>query len=309
MVKVAGVRFRTAGKLYHFAPGDLEINCGDEVIVETARGIEFGQVKGPIRDLPEKEVVQPLKKILRIADENDKKKNQDNLDKRADAMAKCKEKIAVHELDMKLVDAEYTFDNNKIVFYFTSDGRVDFRELVKDLAGVFKKRIELRQVGVRDEAKLLGGIGTCGRGLCCKEWLQDFDPVSIKMAKVQNMSLNPTKISGSCGRLMCCLKYENANYQKMKKGMPNVGEIVDTPEGPAKVMDANILLNQVKTRLVLEEKDDDGREKLSPDLMVYEKEDVYRKKKPNKKKEKIENVDNEIEEVLADELVDLLKDE
>lgn len=309
MVKIAGVRFRTAGKIYYFDPGDMEVSCGEDVIVETARGIEFGQIRGPIRDVPEKEVIQPLKKILRIASDEDKAKNQDNLNRRDDAMAKCKEKIEIHELDMKLVDAEYTFDNNKIVFYFTSDGRVDFRELVKDLAGVFKKRIELRQVGVRDEAKLLGGIGTCGRGLCCKEWLQDFDPVSIKMAKVQNMSLNPTKISGSCGRLMCCLKYENDNYQKMKKGMPNVGEIVDTPEGPAKVMDANILLNKIKTRLILDEKDEDGREKLSQELLVYEKEDVYRRKKANNKKEKIENVDDEIEEVLADELVDLLKDD
>ncbi len=210
---------------------------------------------------------------------------------------------------MKLVDAEYTFDNNKIVFYFTSDGRVDFRELVKDLAGVFKKRIELRQVGVRDEAKLLGGIGSCGKPLCCKQWLQDFDPVSIKMAKVQNLSLNPTKISGSCGRLMCCLKYENDNYQKMKKGMPNIGEIVTTPEGPAKVMDVNVLLNQVKTRLIIEDKTEDTSEKLSPDLMVYEKESIFRKKKNGGKKNKIESVSAEIEESLADDLIGLLRDE
>ena len=309
MVKVAGVRFRTAGKLYYFDPGVLEITCGEDVVVETARGIEFGKVKGPVRDVPEKDIVQPLKKIIRIADEKDKKKNEDNLSKREDAMIKCKEKITKHELDMKLVDAEYTFDNNKIVFYFTSDGRVDFRELVKDLAGVFKKRIELRQVGVRDEAKLLGGIGTCGRALCCKQWLQDFDPVSIKMAKVQNLSLNPTKISGACGRLMCCLKYENDNYQKMKKGMPNVGEIVKTPEGDARVMDANILLNQVKTRLILEGKTDENPEKLSSDLMLYAKEDVFRKKKPGGKKNKIESVSDEIEEALADDIIGILKDE
>lgn len=309
MVKIAGVRFRTAGKIYHFDPNNLEINNGDDVIVETARGIEFGTVKGPVRDIPEKEVAHPLKKILRVANDKDKEKNQDNLDKRADAIKACKEKIVKHELDMKLVDAEYTFDNNKIVFYFTSDGRVDFRELVKDLAGVFKKRIELRQVGVRDEAKLLGGIGTCGKDLCCKQWLQDFDPVSIKMAKIQNLSLNPTKISGSCGRLMCCLKYENANYQKMKKGMPNISEIVDTPEGPAKVMDANILLNQVKTRLIVEEKTEDSQEKLSPDLKIYAKEDVYRRKKHGGKKGGMESVSNEIEEALADDIIDIIKDE
>ena len=308
MVRVAGVKFRTAGKLYHFDPGDLEIKNGDDVIVETARGIEFGTVKGALRDIPESEVVQPLKKIMRIADDKDKERNRSNIDKRDDAMAKCKEKIEKHGLDMKLVDAEYTFDNNKIIFFFTSDGRVDFRELVKDLAGVFKKRIELRQVGVRDEAKLLGGMGTCGKELCCKQWLQDFDPVSIKMAKIQNLSLNPTKISGSCGRLMCCLKYENENYQKMKKGVPNVGEIVDTPEGPAKVMDVNILLNQIKTRLVVEEKTDDSTEKLSPDLQVYAKEDIFRKKKHGKK-EPIESVADEIEEALADDIIDLLKDE
>ncbi len=309
MVKVAGVRFRTAGKLYHFDPGNLEIKSGDDVIVETARGIEFGTVKGPIRDIPEKEVVQPLKKIQRIADQKDKDRNSENLEKRSTAIRTCKEKILKHELDMKLVDAEYTFDNNKIVFYFTSDGRVDFRELVKDLAGVFKKRIELRQVGVRDEAKLLGGMGTCGKELCCKQWLQDFDPVSIKMAKVQNLSLNPTKISGSCGRLMCCLKYENENYQKMKKGMPNVGEIVDTPEGPAKVVDANILLNQVKTRLIVEERTEESSEKLSPDLKLYAKEDVFRKKKHGGKKSKVESVTEEIEEALADDIIDILKDE
>jgi cell fate regulator YaaT (PSP1 superfamily) len=209
---------------------------------------------------------------------------------------------------MKLIDAEFTFDDAKVSFYFTADNRVDFRELVKDLAGVFRKRIELRQVGVRDEAKMLGGIGSCGRCLCCAGWLQDFEPVSIKMAKVQNLSLNPTKISGCCGRLMCCLKYENDVYQEMKKGMPNQGEIVDTPEGKGKVIEANILMSLVKVRLVEQERSNDSPEKLSSDIYAFDKGMIKRLKKQGKRPDKTESVNREIKEALADEIIDLIKE-
>ncbi|HUM56499.1 MAG TPA: stage 0 sporulation family protein, partial [Bacillota bacterium] len=218
MVNVVGIKFKNAGKVYYFDPGEFELSLGDSVIVETARGMEFGTVTREAADVKKSEIVQPLKKIVRKADEKDRKIYEENLHKKQKALELCQEKIEKHELDMKLIDVEYTFDNNKIIFYFTSDGRVDFRELVRDLAGVFRMRIELRQIGVRDEAKMLGGIGNCGKGLCCHEWLSDFEPVSIKMAKLQNLSLNPTKISGICGRLMCCLKYENDVYMEMKKG-------------------------------------------------------------------------------------------
>jgi cell fate regulator YaaT (PSP1 superfamily) len=276
MAKIVGVCFKQVGKVYHFDPGNLELKCGDKVVVETSRGVEFGFVKGCVREIPSSELVAPLKKVLRTANEKDIHKHDDNLKKRERAMFQCQEKIRKHNLDMKLIDVEYAFDNTKIIFYFTADGRIDFRELVKDLASVFKMRIELRQIGVRDEAKMLGGIGACGRSLCCHSWLPDFEPVSIKMAKIQNLSLNPTKISGSCGRLMCCLKYENATYQALRKGMPDVGDRIATDDGAAVVVDSNILMSYVKARLVLEERTVDTPPKLSSEFHFYKKEDVKR---------------------------------
>jgi cell fate regulator YaaT (PSP1 superfamily) len=276
MTKIVGVCFKKAGKVYHFDPGSLELRCGDSVVVETSRGLEFGFVKGCAREIPASELVAPLKKVLRMANEKDIFRHNENLKKRDRAMSQCQDKIRKHNLEMKLIDVEYAFDSTKIIFYFTADGRVDFRELVKDLAGVFKMRIELRQIGVRDEAKMLGGVGACGRSLCCHSWLPDFEPVSIKMAKMQNLSLNPTKISGSCGRLMCCLKYENATYQTLKKGMPEVGDRITTDDGVSVVMDSNILMNQVKSRLILEERTADTPEKLSSEFYIYKKEDIRR---------------------------------
>ncbi|MCQ2546516.1 MAG: stage 0 sporulation family protein [Clostridia bacterium] len=278
MTSVVGIKFKDAGKMYYFAPGDIRVDTGDNVIVETARGLEFGTVCQPETKVDDRELVAPLKNIIRKATEDDYKKHQANLAKKEEALRICQEKIDAHELEMKLIDVEYTFDNSKVVFYFTADGRVDFRELVKDLASVFRMRIELRQIGVRDEAKMLGGVGNCGRGLCCNTWLRDFEPVSIKMAKVQNLSLNPTKISGICGRLMCCLKYENEIYTELKKGMPNVGERIRTPDGIGLVTDVNILENLIKTRLVVEEASDanDGEEKLSTDFFTYGKEEIKR---------------------------------
>ena len=276
MVKVAGVRFKSAGKVYYFDPDELDVKSGDSVIVETARGLEFGTVSMDIMEIREEEVVQPLKKIIRIAGEEDLRRHEENEKKKAKAMKACQEKINKHGLEMKLIDVEYTFDNNKIIFYFTADGRVDFRELVKDLASVFKMRIELRQIGVRDEAKMLGGIGSCGKSLCCSTWLADFEPVSIKMAKVQNLSLNPTKISGICGRLMCCLKYENDIYMELRKGLPDNGEKVKTKDGVGKVVDTNILGSKVMIRLYTGEKDEDGQEKLGTEIYTYAKEDVKR---------------------------------
>ncbi|MDR1247643.1 MAG: stage 0 sporulation family protein [Clostridiales Family XIII bacterium] len=276
MAKIVGVCFKQVGKVYHFDPGNLELRCGDRVIVETSRGLEFGYVKGCVREVPSSELVAPLKKVMRTANERDILKHDDNLKKRERAMSQCQEKIRKHNLEMKLIDAEYAFDNTKIVFYFTADGRIDFRELVKDLASVFKMRIELRQIGVRDEAKMLGGVGACGRSLCCHSWLPDFEPVSIKMAKIQNLSLNPTKISGSCGRLMCCLKYENATYQALRKGMPDAGDRIATNDGNAVVVDSNILMNQIKARLIIEEKTVDTPLKLSSEFRFYKKEDIKR---------------------------------
>ncbi len=283
MVNVVGVKFKDAGKVYYFGPGKLQVSRGDHVIVETARGLEFGTVSRDAKEIPEKDLVAPLKDIVRIATEADVRRHKQNLEKRDDAMRLCQEKINAHNLEMKLIDVEYTFDNSKVVFYFTADGRVDFRELVKDLASVFRMRIELRQIGVRDEAKMLGGVGNCGRGLCCHTWLRDFEPVSIKMAKIQNLSLNPTKISGICGRLMCCLKYENDLYAKLKKGMPNPGERVKTPDGKAVVVDTNILESTVRTRLILEEAsaENDEEEKLSTEFYVYEKDEIHRQSKKN----------------------------
>lgn len=274
MIEVVGVRFKQSGKMYYFSPGNLEINEGDGVIVETARGMEYATVYMPKTMVGDDNIVKPLKSIVRIADERDKKRHEENEAKKAEAMKLCQEKITKHGLEMKLIDVEYTFDNNKIVFYFTADGRIDFRELVKDLASVFRMRIELRQVGVRDEAKMLGGVGCCGRPLCCASWLADFQPVSIKMAKNQNLSLNPTKISGICGRLMCCLKYENDVYCMMRKGAPDTGDVVNTPDGKAKVVETDILRELVKVRLFTGEKDDDGQDKLGSDILEYKKNEV-----------------------------------
>lgn len=247
MVKVIGVRFRTAGKIYFFNPGNFEIKQGGHVIVETARGIEYGTVIGEPKEVEEEKVVQPLKSVLRIANKKDDEQEGANRQKEKDAFKICLEKIRKHNLQMKLIDAEYTFDNNKVLFYFTADGRIDFRELVKDLAAVFKTRIELRQIGVRDETKILGGIGICGRPLCCHTHLSEFAPVSIKMAKEQNLSLNPTKISGVCGRLMCCLKNEEETYEELNRKLPNVGDFVTTDDGlKGEVQSVNVLRQLVK---------------------------------------------------------------
>jgi len=238
---VVGVRFKKAGKIYYFDPGELAIQKDDFVIVETVRGVEFGKVVIPRKQVGENDVVLPLKKVVRIADQKDRLIVEENKAAAKEAYEVCGQKVNEHQLDMKLVDVEYTFDRNKVIFYFTADGRVDFRELVKDLAAIFRTRIELRQIGVRDEAKMLGGIGPCGRMLCCSTFLGDFDPVSIKMAKDQNLSLNPTKISGLCGRLMCCLKYENDEYESAKEMLPDLGEFIETPNGRGKVVGLNIL--------------------------------------------------------------------
>jgi len=246
---VVGVRFKRAGKIYYFDPEDLDIQKDQYVIVETARGIEYGQVVIGKKVVGEEDVVLPLKKVLRIALEDDAIHVEKNRLDAREAFFVCSEKVDRHQLDMKLVDVEYTFDRNKIIFYFTADGRVDFRELVKDLAGVFRTRIELRQIGVRDEAKMLGGIGPCGRVLCCSSFLGDFEPVSIKMAKDQNLSLNPAKISGLCGRLMCCLKYENDNYETGKDDLPDIGSFVMTPFGEGKVVGLNILERKVQVQI------------------------------------------------------------
>ena len=247
MIKIVGVRFRKAGKIYYFDPVGMEIETGTHVIVETARGIEFGTVMIPPREMEEDGVVQPLKPVIRIATEADEITEQKNKEKEKEAFQICLEKIAKHKLEMKLVEAEYTFDNNKLLFYFTADGRIDFRELVKDLASVFRTRIELRQIGVRDETKILGGIGICGRPLCCSTYLSEFIPVSIKMAKEQNLSLNPTKISGVCGRLMCCLKNEEETYEYLNSRLPNVGDYVTTIEGlKGEVQSVSVLRQLVK---------------------------------------------------------------
>lgn len=247
MTKVVGVRFRNAGKIYYFNPAKYEMETGTHVIVETARGVEMGTVILPPRTIEDEAVVQPLKTVIRVATEADEKIVKRNKEKEKEAFKICLEKIAKHQLDMKLVDAEYTFDNNKLLFYFTADGRIDFRELVKDLASVFRTRIELRQIGVRDETKILGGVGICGRALCCHTYLSEFVPVSIKMAKEQNLSLNPTKISGVCGRLMCCLKNEQETYEYLNSRLPSSGDRVTTPEGlKGEVQNVNVLRQLVK---------------------------------------------------------------
>ena len=288
MIKVIGVRFRTAGKIYYFDPGKLQIQKGDNVIVETARGVEFGTVVGEPKEVEDDKVIQPLKPVLRIATEKDKKQEEENKVKEKKAFHICLEKIQKHELEMKLIDAEYTFDNNKVLFYFTADGRIDFRELVKDLASVFKTRIELRQIGVRDETKIRGGIGVCGRPLCCHTHLPEFIPVSIKMAKEQNLSLNPTKISGVCGRLMCCLKHEEETYEELNRKLPNVGDFVHTDDGKkGEVHSINVLRQLVK---ILVEVDDEK------ELVVYHVDRLRFKKKFNRN-QKIELDDAELKEL------------
>ncbi len=275
MVKIVGIRFRTAGKIYYFDPLDFELETAMHVIVETARGIEMGTVLIPPKEVEDDKVVSTLKPVIRIATDEDEKIISKNKDKEKEAFAICKEKIIKHGLEMKLVDAEYTFDNNKLLFYFTADGRIDFRDLVKDLASVFRTRIELRQIGVRDETKMMGGIGICGRALCCSSYLSDFVPVSIKMAKEQNLSLNPTKISGVCGRLMCCLKYEQDTYEYLNSRLPAVGEKVNTPEGiVGEVKSISVLRQLVKVII------DNGDEK---ELREYTVDEL--KLKPRQRKD------------------------
>ncbi|MBE6053733.1 MAG: stage 0 sporulation protein [Clostridium sartagoforme] len=248
MIKVIGVRFKKAGKIYYFDPNGLNIKKGDFVVVETARGIEFGECVIGVKEISESDIVAPLKSVIRVAEEEDINKHKGNKVKEKDALEICLKKIEEHGLNMKLIDVEYTFDNNKVIFYFTADGRVDFRELVKDLATIFKTRIELRQIGVRDEAKMLGGLGPCGRPLCCSTFLGDFASVSIKMAKEQNLSLNPTKISGICGRLMCCLNYEQSTYEDIRKRLPKVGSIVKMEDAQGEVISNNTVKESVKVK-------------------------------------------------------------
>lgn len=275
MAKVVGVRFRNVGKIYYFNPKNYKVKPGDHVIVETARGVEYGKVVLAPKDVVDDQVVHPLKEVLRVATKDDDEREKYNRERERDAFKICQKKIREHGLEMKLIDAEYTFDNNKVLFYFTADGRIDFRELVKDLAAVFRTRIELRQIGVRDETKMMGGIGICGRPLCCHSYMADFVPVSIKMAKEQNLSLNPTKISGVCGRLMCCLKYEQDTYEYLNSRMPSVGEKVKTPEGIIGEVKSVSVLRQL-VRVVI----DNGEEK---ELREYTVDDL--RLKPRQKKD------------------------
>lgn len=284
MTRVIGVRFRNVGKIYYFSPKNLEIHAGDHVIVETARGVEYGNVVLPPRDVEDEKVIQPLREVIRIANPQDDKKEEINRKKEKEAFQVCLKKIREHGLEMKLIDVEYTFDNNKILFYFTADGRIDFRELVKDLAAIFKTRIELRQIGVRDETKILGGIGICGRPLCCHTYLSEFVPVSIKMAKEQNLSLNPTKISGVCGRLMCCLKNEEETYEELNRKLPNTGDRVTTPEGlKGEVQSVNVLRQLVKVIVDVEDE---------KEIREYQASEL--KFKTRQKKEKIKLTEEEL---------------
>ncbi len=266
MVTVVGVRFKKAGKIYYFDPDSIDVKFNDFVVVETARGIEFGHVVIGPREIDEKDIISPLKKVIRIALDEDFEVHRENKSKAKEAIEVCQAKVDEHGLKMKLVDVEYTFDNNKVIFYFTADGRVDFRDLVKDLAAIFKTRIELRQIGVRDESKMIGGIGPCGKVVCCAQFLGEFAPVSIKMAKEQSLSLNPTKISGLCGRLMCCLKYEHETYEELLKKMPQVGSIVVTPLGRGTIIDSYTLLERVKVKIKLKDGTDD--------IVQYQVEDI-----------------------------------
>ena len=289
MTKVIGVRFRNAGKIYYFAPGKFDIKSGDHVIVETARGIEYGFVVLGSREVEDNKVVQPLKSVIRMANAEDEATESSNKKKEKEAFKVCLEKIRKHNLEMKLIDVEYTFDNNKVLFYFTADGRIDFRELVKDLAAVFKTRIELRQVGVRDETKIVGGVGVCGRALCCHSYLSEFIPVSIKMAKEQNLSLNPTKISGVCGRLMCCLKNEEETYEYLNSKLPGIGDYVTTDDGlKGEVHGVNVLRQLVKVVVTVDRYEKEIRE--------YKVEQL--KFRPKRKKEKV-HVDDELKKLEA----------
>ena len=290
MVKVIGVRFRTAGKIYFFSPGQFDIKQGDNVIVETARGVEFGRVVSGVKEVAEEDVIQPLKSVIRIATEQDQKVVNKNKQKEKEAFKICLEKIRKHGLEMKLIDVEYTFDGNKILFYFTADGRIDFRELVKDLAAVFRTRIELRQIGVRDETKIRGGIGICGRPLCCSTYLTEFSAVSIKMAKEQNLSLNPTKISGVCGRLMCCLTNEEETYEELNSHLPANGDHVTTPEGlRGDVQSVNVLRQLVKVVVTLDNDEKEIREYPAAEL----------KFKPRRKKKDVRLSKEEMKELKA----------
>ena len=289
MTKVIGVRFRTAGKIYYFSPGKLKIRSGDHVIVETARGIEYGYVVMGVKDVDDEKVVQPLKSVIRLATEQDDHQSEANRQKEKEAFAICLEKIRKHGLDMKLIDAEYTFDNNKVLFYFTADGRIDFRELVKDLASVFKTRIELRQIGVRDETKILGGYGICGRELCCHAHQSEFLPVSIKMAKEQNLSLNPAKISGMCGRLMCCLKHEQETYEELNSRLPGIGDGVTARDGSkGEVSSVNVLRQTVKVIVTLDNEEKEIREYRVDELRFKPR----RRKEKNKNKHNNQNAQN-----------------
>ena len=289
MIKIVGVRFRSAGKIYYFDPAGYDMIVGTHVIVETARGVEYGTVMIEPREVEDDKVVQPLKPVIRVATSADEKQEQRNKEKEKEAFKICLEKIAKHKLEMKLVEAEYTFDNNKLLFYFTADGRIDFRELVKDLAAVFRTRIELRQIGVRDETKILGGIGICGRELCCKSYLSEFAPVSIKMAKEQNLSLNPTKISGVCGRLMCCLKNEEETYEYLNSHLPNIGDTVTTYDGlKGEVQSVNVLRQLVK--VIVEVNDE-------KELHEYKVKEL--KFKPRRKKENLKLSPEELKELSA----------
>lgn len=300
MIKVIGVRFRTAGKVYFFDPLSFEVKRGDHVIVETARGIEYGTVVSPAKEVEDDKVIQPLKPVIRIASERDDEQEIANKAKEREAFKICLEKIRKHELEMKLIDAEYTFDNNKVLFYFTADGRIDFRELVKDLAGVFKTRIELRQIGVRDETKIMGGIGICGRPLCCHSYLSDFVPVSIKMAKEQNLSLNPTKISGVCGRLMCCLKNEEETYEDLNRRLPNIGDFVSTDDGlKGEVQSVNVLRQLVK--VLVDVNDEKEIKEYEVDRLTF--------KKKHFKKEKLELSPEELKELELLEKEDFAEEE
>ena len=283
MTEVVGVRFKPVGKIYYFDPDGMVINQGQGVIVETSRGVEYGNIEIANRHIPEEELIVPLKKVMRIATQEDKVQLEKNREREKEAGEICLKKIEEHSLDMNLVDTELTFDCNKIIFYFTSEGRVDFRELVRDLAAIFRMRIELRQIGVRDEAKLLSGMGICGRSLCCATFLGDFQPVSIKMAKEQNLSLNPTKISGICGRLMCCLKYEEETYEAINKALPHEGDVVKTPDGTGEVLSVSILRGIIK--VAVRKKDTD-----IPDINSYKASElkIIRRKKAKETQNKNE---------------------
>lgn len=287
MIRIIGVRFRNAGKIYYFSPGDYEIESGQYVIVETARGIEYGYVVLGNRDVEDDKVVQPLKSVIRMATKEDEEKEASNKKKEKEAFKICLEKIKKHNLEMKLIDAEYTFDNNKVLFYFTADGRIDFRDLVKDLASVFKMRIELRQIGVRDETKIVGGIGICGRALCCHSYLSEFIPVSIKMAKEQNLSLNPSKISGVCGRLMCCLKNEEETYEYLNSKLPGIGDMVQTDDGLKGEVQSVSVLRQLVKIIVDIDGEKEAREYKADQL----------KFRARRKKEKISVDDKELKEL------------